>query len=117
MKNSQLLLLLGIVLLVALWWQGSLSTTATSTVDLAQANALVQRSQQEGYITSFDCTDNVAHVRTVFWQGLDAGGKRGLALSLAAICGSRDAGNRITINDSQSGRKLAAISSGRYSVE
>lgn len=93
------------------------SPSLTAGVDLEKAQELLEQSQAEGYITSFTCIGNEAEVTSHFWAGLTGKGKKGLALSLAAICNSQQSGDRITILDSQSGKTLASFFGGTYRVE
>lgn len=92
--------------------------TAPTGVDVAKAQSLIDQSMAAGYITRFTCVGNEAHVTPQFWMALDAQERKGLAVSLGAICNSQNSGSRITIFSSQSGRELASLSSlGAFTVK
>lgn len=79
---------------------------------VADAQAMVARDQRAGRIRNFTCTGNTAEVEPAFWAALDAQGKRGVTISLAAVCHGQQSGYRITVLDAQSGRQLAEFSGG-----
>lgn len=77
-----------------------------------QAKLLIDQSVQAGYITEWTCVGNTARVAPVFWLGVDAQTKEGVVLSLARVCESQNSGDRMTIFDARSGRKLAEYHGG-----
>jgi hypothetical protein len=105
------------VLLVTIGTLMGVAPSSTAAVDIEKAEELLQQSKTAGYITSFTCTGNEAEVTPQFWAGLNARAKKGLAMSLAAICDSQQSGNRITILDDQSGKTLASLSGSTYRVD
>lgn len=84
---------------------------------IEKARTLVQQSQAAGYIAQWSCTGNTAYVRPEFWTAMDVDGKRGLAISLAGLCEAEDSGRSITIFNQQTGKRLAAFSLDRFTVE
>lgn len=95
------------LLLVTTFGCGDLDSPA-SRVNAQKARALIDQSVSAGDITRWTCTGNEAAVRPGFWQALDERAKRGVVLSLAAICREQQSGDRMTILDAQSGKRLAS---------
>lgn len=109
--------LVAVVVLVIISAIGNAIGERTPGVDVAAAQALLDKSRAEGYVTQFSCRDNEASITPRVWQGLDDTGKRGITQGFAAICEGQKAGYRMTMLDSESGKKLASFSAGRYRVE
>lgn len=64
----------------------------------------------------YSCVGNEAFVNPVAWASMNIDEKRGMTISLAAICESRDSGGYMTLFDHQSGRRLAALIGGSFEV-
>ena len=83
----------------------------------ASAKAFVDTLQELGSVRSYSCDMVQAYVPPEAWQRFDAKGKQHLAAQLAATCYTADRGFRITIIDSQSGKRLARVDTLGYHVE
>jgi hypothetical protein len=88
-----------------------------SGVNLDKARELVRQSQDAGLINRYTCVGNEAYVNPVAWAAFNVDEKRGMAISLGAICEAEQSGSRMTIYDYQSGRKLAYFDGSRLTVE
>jgi hypothetical protein len=89
----------------------------TDSVDPVRAKQLIDQSVAAGYIPRWSCTGHTADVAPAMWLKLDAQEKRGLVLALARLCVDQRAGDRMTVNDAQSGRRLAHYAGGAVSFE
>ena len=91
--------------------------TATQREAATKRNQLLDDSERIGLIVKRTCIGNEAQVSPAGWAALSADEKRGMAIALAAWCDDQNSGDRITIIDARSGRTLATISGGSYSVK
>jgi hypothetical protein len=105
------------ICLLAVGCADSVAHSPASRVDPSRARALIDQSVQAGDITRRTCLGNEAAVRPGFWQGLNERGKQGVVLSLAAICLSEGSGDRMTVYDAQSGKRLAAYTGSRVTFD
>lgn len=97
--------------------ESGVSGSLTDGVDPVKAKAMIDQSTGAGYITKHSCIGNEVYVKPALWLTLDATGKKGLALAAARVCRDQKSGDRMTVFDSQSGRKLASYSGLSFSVE
>ena len=91
--------------------------TAGQREAATKRNQLLDDSERIGLIVKRTCIGNEAQVSPAGWAALSADEKRGMAIALAAWCDDQNSGDRITIIDARSGRTLATISGGSYSVK
>lgn len=88
-----------------------------SAENLATARTLVRTSEATGQLARWSCVGNEAFVNPLTWAAFDVDEKRGMAISLAAICEAENSGRYINIFDHQSGQKLANFDGLRFTVE
>lgn len=85
--------------------------------NLARARELVAASESTGQIARWSCVGNEAYVNPSTWAVFNVDEKKGMAISMAAICEAENSGRYIDIFDHQSGRKLARFDGLRFRVE
>lgn len=111
--------LIGALAVAGVTWIAFSPSQATNTPNadqIATATAMIERDLKSGLITEANCIGNTAHVTSDLWDGLDAKQKEGLVIAFAWRCEGEHSGNRITVFDSHSGKKLAAFSGGRVEI-
>ena len=113
-----LLTLLGLALVVLFSLNGyrTESSTAPSANIQRRAKAVVERDKKSGLIRRYTCVDQDALVDPGLWSLLHQEGKRGLAMSLAALCHGRVTGYRMTIKDADGGGTLASFVDGQFEL-
>jgi hypothetical protein len=83
---------------------------------VANRNAIVRQFERSGLLVTRTCVSHEAHVQPEGWLALDFDARRNVASILADWCAAQGTSSRMTIVDAVSGRTLAEISNGNYSV-
>ena len=105
-----------IVLMLAGACGGGAETISVSADEKAKAIAELEPLQKVG-VLQYDCQNLETQIAPAAWQQLNANAKRAMAIQAASACFTDDRGFRMTIVDSQSGKRLASIGALGYSVE
>lgn len=81
-----------------------------------QAAAFLKDIQARGALDRYSCVGNEAYIRPVFWEAWDAATKRTVTRNFGAVCEAEKSGTRMTIYDSQSGKRLAYTDGDSFTV-
>ena len=109
---------LTLVCLLALGACGGAEKKITvSAEEQAKAKADVEEWVKAGVVTQYSCENLTAQMLPKAWLTFNANAKQGVTLRLAEACFTPSRGFRMTIIDSQSGKRLARVGAWGYSVD
>lgn len=120
MKKTLSLVAVGVVLgliLISILSDPKPAAPAQPSQAAIDREKLLRNLETAGLITKRTCVNNETQVSLKHWLVLDADGKKNVTLGLAAWCEDQNSGSRMKIVDNMSGRTLAEVFGGRYSVQ
>jgi hypothetical protein len=85
---------------------------------VATATQDVRRAVNSGFLAKWGCaaTGNTASVREYRWFTVNEGEKETITRALAIACHAQNSGRSMTITAAESGRILATLNNGHFSV-